>query len=101
MLEAEESMVEEIEEPEETEEARPELSDLQQEWNNFVSCFVKAEEIWETKLKDVLSSKIAIDGQGIPKIYASYRLSKFIHLLPRIVMYARGVGGIKELFTKI
>lgn len=76
------------------------LTEIQQNWNDFVTCIIKAKEIWDTKLVEISSRTIDMEGQGIPKIYSSYRLSKFVHFMPRFLSYARAAGGVQELLTK-
>lgn len=75
-------------------------TELQKLWNNMIEHIQIAELLWKTRLMEVPSITIDIEGVGIPKIYSSYRLSQFNNFLPRLISYARGVGGFEKMKVK-
>jgi len=74
-------------------------SDLANDWDTFVKILLIAESIWNTKLMDKSAADIA-QAEGLPKIYANYKRSKFTNIAPRLISFARGSGGLREFLTK-
>ena len=74
-------------------------NDLTDDWNMFVKVLLIAETIWNTRLMDKSAADIA-KAEGLPKIYANYKRSKFTNIAPRLISFARGSGGLREFLTK-
>lgn len=73
--------------------------DLADDWNMFIKILIFAETIWNTRLMDKSAADIA-RVEGLPKIYANYKRSKFTNIAPRLISFARGSGGLREFFAK-
>ena len=85
----------------EEKEGKEEETQLVQDWNSLVECIVKAEKLWNGALQGFPSGGIEIEGIGIPKLYANYRMSNFTNFLTRFLASAKGSGGVETMFAKL
>jgi len=73
-------------------------------WNSFVESFIEGEEKWE----DLQKSLDTLDGKELEyfpieaqKHLTKFRRVKFPWMVPMLMEYTRGAGGLKELLIEI